>query len=62
MEEEVILGRAVGQGAVVRAVHGLVEGEQHRLAGVDHGRRLAVPRQRRHRAQHVCANRAGHVV
>lgn len=50
MEEEVVLGRAVGQGAVVRVAHGDVEGEKHRLAGVDGGRGLALRHQRGHGA------------
>lgn len=62
VEEEVILGCAVGQGAVVRVAHGLVEREEHRLAGVDRGRRLAVPRQRRHGAEDVWSDGTGHVV
>lgn len=62
VEEEVILGCAVGQGAMVRVAHWLVERKEHRLAGVDRGGRLAIPRQRRHRAKDVWPNRTRHVV
>lgn len=62
MEEEVVLGRAVGQGAVVCVAHRLVEGEEHWLAGVDGGRGLAFSGQRSHRAGDICSDRAGHMV
>lgn len=62
MEEEVVLGCTVGQGAVVRVAHRLVKGEENWLAGVDRGGGLAISSQRSHRAEDICSDRTGHVV
>lgn len=62
MEEEVVLGRAVGQGAVVRVAHRHIKGEEDWLAGVDGGRGLALSGQRSHRAGDICSDRTGHMV
>lgn len=46
---------------MVRVAHGLVEGEEHWLAGVDGSGRLAFSGQRSHRGDDICSNRTGHM-